>query len=483
MENPFDSPTTIRDPKKLVGRDEHLKRIFGLLKNQQNVSVVGAKRIGKTSLLTILKDEETQRRFGFPGKDFLFLSIDLQERSLKKNENFFDDINPLIRQQGHKYLQGVLLEEFEDDEFVNLLSAIKQQGLHPVLMIDTFDLITRYKQADIDFFGFLRSQGSIGQVSYVTASIKTVGKICPSDTENLGSPFFNIFRNVQLGPLNEKESRDLLSNFSAAEGLPFTDKEVSWVLEIAGCHPYFIQQVGAALFQEKSTGNAEKINFQRIKKEVYQDLEDYFIDYWNLLDQDERKQLAEETLHKERKENKYPELNSSELFYEYLDRIYKPEETPVTEIDIESFEKILNKLNDARGLGESVLARHPAISARIPAEKAKESITRGIVVREILKEAFERLQAQGTRQDTAPEWRIYNILYYRYFGGWDITHKQIAARLALSERQYYRELKNAIITHWKMLLEMIVQEDPSLVAAQEKKQSVPGVSSRKAQEK
>jgi AAA+ ATPase superfamily predicted ATPase len=313
MGNPFDSPTTIRDPRKLVGRDEHLKRIFDLLKNQQNVSIVGAKRIGKTSLLTSLKDEEMQRRFGFPGKDFLFLSIDLQERSLKTHKNFFDDINPLIRQQGHSYLQGVPQEEVEDDEFVNLLSALKQQGLHPVLMIDTFDLITRYKQADIDFFGFLRSQGNIGQVSYVTASIKTVGKICPGDKDNLGSPFFNIFRNVQLGPLSEKEARDLLIGFSAAEGVPFTDKEVSWVLAIAGCHPYFLQQVGAALFQEKSTCNAEKINLQRIKKEVYQDLEAYFIDYWDLLDRDERKQLAKETLQNERKDNKYPELNSSEL--------------------------------------------------------------------------------------------------------------------------------------------------------------------------
>jgi hypothetical protein len=154
-------------------------------------------------------------------------------------------------------------------------------------------------------------------------------------------------------------------------------------------------------------------------------------------------------------------------FCSYLNRVYKPEEAPVTDIGIKSFDQ----LNDARVLGESVLARHPIISASIPAEKAKKFLTRGmvVVVHEILEKTFERLRTEDPRQKVASEWWLCNILYYRYSGGWrSITHRWIAARSAMNERRYYWKLKNAITTYWNMLLEMIIQEDPPLVAAQEK---------------
>ena len=458
MENPFNSPTTIRDPKKLIGRDDQLRQIFALLKDRQNASIVGTRRIGKTSLLTGIKDEETQRRFGFPGQNFLFFAIDLQERMLKTEKNFLEDINSVIRQQGQRYLEDEPVEESEDDEFIHLLEVVKQQGFHPVLMIDTFDMISRYKRADDDFFGFLRSLASVDRISYITASIKSVAQICPKSNDNLSSPFFNIFRKFQLGPLSEQDARELLTRFSATEGLPFSPQEVDWALEVAGYHPYFLQQVGFALFQKKSIGMVGKSDLQHMRREVYEELKDYMEDYWNAFDHDESKQLAEIALQSEQGQRAYPDLYCSGLFLDFLQGSYKPAKMSFNEMSRESFEKILDKLDDARALGESVLAHYPIISSRLPSDKIQEPIARGKAVRETFKEAFERLRAEGTREDVAPEWRLYNILYYRYFRGRHITHKQIAARLALSERQYYRALKQAIDSYWNTWQEIIAQE-------------------------
>ena len=82
------------------------------------------------------------------------------------------------------------------------------------------------------------------------------------------------------------------------------------------------------------------------------------------------------------------------------------------------------------------------------------TVERGMVIREVLKEAFERLRGPGVRADSAPEWKYYNILYYRYFR-YRLKHEQIAARLEFtSTRQYFRERNKAIEALLHILIKM-----------------------------
>ncbi len=75
-------------------------------------------------------------------------------------------------------------------------------------------------------------------------------------------------------------------------------------------------------------------------------------------------------------------------------------------------------------------------------------------MREVLNEALERLQGNGIRRDAAPEWRLYNILYYRYFK-YHYKNEQIAARLEFSStRQYFRDRLKAIEALLTILFEM-----------------------------
>lgn len=78
-----------------------------------------------------------------------------------------------------------------------------------------------------------------------------------------------------------------------------------------------------------------------------------------------------------------------------------------------------------------------------------------MIIRDVLREAFERLRAGSVRSDSASEWQVYNILYYRYFKRHNITNEQIAARLEMgSVRQFYRERPKAIEALLNVLLEM-----------------------------
>ena len=110
------------------------------------------------------------------------------------------------------------------------------------------------------------------------------------------------------------------------------------------------------------------------------------------------------------------------------------------EITVEHLEAALDRLNDNRALGDSPLRHLALVTQRLPTDAQTISTAeRARIIRELLIEAFERMRGIGSRRDEAPDWKLYNILYYRYFNRNRLKHEQIAARIACSERHYFRE--------------------------------------------
>lgn len=441
MENPFDNPTTIRDRENFIGREECLERILGLIKHRQNVSLVGPKRIGKTSLLTRLQDETLQLQTYSDGKRILFFYLDLQSRAMKGHGDLFDDINLTLKSQCQEEFTEIT---GKDDEFLTLLENYQQREIHPVLIIDTLDEIARYGEAVSDMFGVLRSQGTNGNISYITASVETPGNIFkkPALADAMVSPFHNIFSIVRVPPFSPAEVCMLLINYSARAGLPFNSEEVEAVLEMAGGHPYLLQQVAALLFEEKRIRGKEKINFSRVRKEALQNLSNHFEDCWNTLDDEKHQQLIEEVSRANIAEDDYPELNRSKLFRDYLQETGKLDSVPISELSVKELAEILEKFHDVVALGKSKLTRLPFVIEQIQREGARTAADKGRVAHQVVNRAFAKMRGQGERRET-DEWLSYNILYYRYFYH-HLSGKQLAARLTISERQYYRERDQAV---------------------------------------
>ena len=64
------------------------------------------------------------------------------------------------------------------------------------------------------------------------------------------------------------------------------------------------------------------------------------------------------------------------------------------------------------------------------------------------------MRGNGARTDQAFDWRLYNILYYRYFK-YHLKHDLISVRLEFtSTRQYFRERGKALESLLNELLEM-----------------------------
>src|SRR5512136_1109456 len=77
MTNPYVSRGPVRDPKMFFGQVRQMDEIAAFLKGNQSISIVGPRKIGKTSLLFHLLRPETRQKLNL-GDDYLFVYLDCE---------------------------------------------------------------------------------------------------------------------------------------------------------------------------------------------------------------------------------------------------------------------------------------------------------------------------------------------------------------------------------------------------------------------
>jgi len=431
---------TILNPGEFFGRHEALDYLFSEIHAHRCVSVIGTRRIGKSSLLRATCDPTVQERFSplYDLRKILLIFIDLGEFLSKSCDDFFTAVSEQIVQQSAGRLQLVApADASSDDRFWMLLEQVKHQAFHTVLLFDAFHKITSNTNFDPKFFSFMRAQANHGRVSYITASIMSLDKCCHPYIE--GSPFFNIFIPYYLGPLTSDEARDLIIQPATQAELPFAADEIKEILYLAGRHPFFIQRTAYFMFKDRALYHARRLKFC---SEVYRDLLPHFQDIWeHSLEPNQREWLKEESHWKSVAQRRIPELSESMLFRKFVrDTCHlKP-----VDITVEGLEEVLEHFNNTKKLADSELTNLYLFVARIPNSiNPRTASEKAITLRKILQEARDKLRPEGPQSDTSPEWQFYNILNYRYFMG-RMRNDLLAERLSISIRQLHRERKLAI---------------------------------------
>jgi hypothetical protein len=429
------------------GRINLLERFFAAIANHQSVSLVGSQHIGKTSFLLRASQPEVQQHFEIDASQFLFVYLDLRKYLRKTCEDFFRAVSEAIIAR-YPDLPGLKLRAERDgeDEFGRILELLCEHGFFPVLLLDAFDNITRNKHFDAEFLAYLRALATAGKVSYVTASVAPLSEVCHRGI--VDSPFFNIFYNYPLGPLTFEEAQDLITIPAEKVGLPFTKSEIALILQLAGRHPFFIQRVCHCVFEEKlSQSNGDE---QDLRKLAYDDLQPHFNDTWERLSEAQKRMLQEEAQKQQRSQSKLLELSESDLFRQFVRLTCGAELFTLT---LDELENALEKLDDAKALGETNLRLLNLVSRHQKKISSSSAVEIGLIIRSVLNEAFERLRGPLVRSDMDPALQSYNILYYRYFK-YHHKNEQIAARIGFSPRQYFRYRKKAIDALLNILFEM-----------------------------
>ncbi len=439
----------VREKEMFFGREELLQDIFLSCINRQCFSLVGKRSSGKSSLLTYMQMPEIQERAGLYKQlqHFLFVYIDMRSYVAHTSDAFFRELYELIGAR----VPGTLALRVEGSQgtelFKNILSELRKEQYYVVLLMDTFDKIEKAQQFGPNVFSFLRAPAAQGQISYVTASIKPLYRIAPDQAD---SPFFSNFKVGYVKGLTQDEALQLITIPSTRAGQPFSTQERTWILEQAGRHPFFIQVTCQHLFEAKrKLQEGQNLDLQKLRQTIYEELRTHFDSIWKDLSHVDQRDLNYEARQVSGVERKVEELSESYLFRKYVIEVCKVQQVALASEDVKA---ALEHYNDRPFLENTVLANMQYVATR---EEAEKNVVhkRGYLVQQFLKDAFERIKPGGTPSDVASEWRSYNILSLRFFRH-TVNHDQIAARLGVSRRQYFRDLDKAFLALRDALLDL-----------------------------
>ncbi|MEK6301250.1 MAG: protein kinase [Acidobacteriota bacterium] len=248
--NPYLNRVAIKDPAQFFGRTKEVAKIFSRIgaSRPQSISVVGERRIGKSSLLYFINNSEVRKRFLDRPESFAFALIDLQQKRRLTLTEFFKELFTLLSKETGDPSFTKLEPAF--DSLRDVLEGFRRDGRKLVVLFDEFDAITANRAFDLEFYSFLRSVANNYDVAYVTSSARDLQELCHTQLI-ADSPFFNIFTNVFLRAFTRSEAVDLITIPSAEAGLSLEGYSRR-IMETGGHFPYFLQIACSAYFDHLS---------------------------------------------------------------------------------------------------------------------------------------------------------------------------------------------------------------------------------------
>jgi hypothetical protein len=293
MNNPYTSRGPLHDPKMFFGRMHDLNEVGAFLCNNQSVSIIGPRKIGKTSLLLHLMRTETMEALRI-GKENLYVYNDCQAISSGEQNNILAHFCTEIATALHTYglePEPALKAAVSDPtrlSFESALRKLNQRGLRVALILDEFEQLTMNPFVDVNFYNALRSAAGRLRLVFITASSRPLIELTYSERSQkiLSSPFFNIFAPLFLGLLSETDARNLIRIPMEAAGIDVRPQLESFIYELAGGHPLALQI--ACYHAWESPDDLSQIELQ-----TTQELEAHFQYYWHNLSSLERNVLRQ----------------------------------------------------------------------------------------------------------------------------------------------------------------------------------------------
>lgn len=293
--NPFSFGNPVRDPAHFYGREREIRQIVGRLLSSafESTSVVGERRIGKTSLLTYLANPEVAAELGLTPDRYVLIYMDFQGCADISPVRFWSRIlRKMARALADQDLAALAKETMERPEIdqydlEDLFFEIEDRGLRLVLLLDEFEYVTQNPNFGLDFFSGLRALAIHCPLALITATRDELVDLCHSDAIK-GSPFFNIFASVFLRPLSPQDTAALIEGELQDTPVSFSEAERAYVSEIAGGHPIFIKIACHYCFEAHQMGLEGDVLRQHVAKNFRQQAEPHFTYLWNHSSEGER---------------------------------------------------------------------------------------------------------------------------------------------------------------------------------------------------
>ena len=293
--NPFSFGNPVKDPHRFYGRERALHQITDRLLSSafESTSVVGERRIGKTSLLKHLANAEVAASLGLDPKKYVLVYVDFQGHVHITPVRFWSRIlREIARKLADEDLAAMAKElgrreNIDQFDLEDLFLEIEDRGLKLVLLMDEFEYVTKNENFGLDFFAGLRALAIHYPLSLITATREPLVDLCHSEAIQ-GSPFFNIFASVVLRPLTPEEAHALVIGVLAESDLNFSEADQEKISEIADGHPIFIQMAGYYLFEGYQQGLSGESLHKHLLENFLLQAKPHFSYQWGHSDKNEK---------------------------------------------------------------------------------------------------------------------------------------------------------------------------------------------------
>lgn len=257
LDNPFFHRGAIRRPQEFHGRQTEISQILGLLRNGQSVSLIGPRRIGKSSLLLHVARPGVRATLQLDPPQTLFAVIDCQEFGGSPPEEIYEALlAELTESASYASIEVGDIERYGTYRSLDrVLNHVHRAGINVVILLDEFELLAANERLTPYFFARLRGLTTKYGLAFLTASQRPLFDIT-ADEEILSSPFFNIFVTLPLGLYSETEARTLLSARLEGTDISFSEELCNHLQHLVGPHPFFLHIAGYHAFQAASEGRS-----------------------------------------------------------------------------------------------------------------------------------------------------------------------------------------------------------------------------------
>ena len=295
VQNPFFNRHRITDPAFFFGRTRQIEALYSAIVTHQCRSLVGERKLGKSSLLTYIGHPETLRRYGLDPQRQLIMYFDLEALASAGVDDFWIEVLDALSARLPKGdpstgsgqdLAAAVRHAAETGEvrFMavrRLLRRVRDAGFDVALCLDEFEALARNPHFEPDFYGELRSlAGELGLV-YLTASKRSLYELTYEHADTLSSPFFNIFSEMPLGLMRDATARNFLTGLTSRYGPTFCEEEIAFTLDLAGTHPFFLQIAGFYLWEMPGLGGPRTPEvYQKVRKRFLAEAEDHYRYLW-----------------------------------------------------------------------------------------------------------------------------------------------------------------------------------------------------------
>ncbi len=244
--NPYVAGPPVRDPELFVGRGRLLGRVLATVPNN-SLLLLGERRIGKTSMLH-------QLRVRLPKLDhprFCFVPVPIDLQGIPE-EAFFATVAEAVGEAiGDEQMSAARAADGYDSreltrDLRRVLPTIEcadDKRAKLVLLLDEIDELNGYSYRTNQRLRSLFMRGFADQLVAVAAGVGIA-----REWDHEGSPWYNFFEELEVGPIDEAAARGLATQ--PLGGVIAIDTEaVDRLLEEADGRPYILQKIALAAVQ------------------------------------------------------------------------------------------------------------------------------------------------------------------------------------------------------------------------------------------